>query len=149
MTKLNKVEGAVDTCPTCKNKIHCRMKEGTNGFPGKLQWQDENGKAHYDYNRETGVTTCAGTKERIENTVQRIQNQTIKLSDIKLDNDMLERILKLANKSTYILMGIEYGVREILGENANPQHVGMYVNNIADKLLNVSNLSQILEDMDQ
>ncbi|UVF62459.1 hypothetical protein [Nitrososphaeria virus YSH_922147] len=147
MTKLNKVEGAVEQCPSCKGKIYCKKKPASGKYPEKLQWQDEDGKAHYSYDFKTDTTSCAGTKEKIEATVQKIQSQTIKLSDIKLDQAMLERVLMLSNKTTYILMAIEYGVREVLGSDANPQHVGMYVNNIASKLLNVSNLAQILEDI--
>ena len=62
MTKLNKVEGSIEKCPSCKNTIYCRTKEASGNYPAKIQWQDEDGKAHYNFDFKTNETTCKGAK---------------------------------------------------------------------------------------
>lgn len=136
----DKIAGNSGPCFKCAKTIFCN--EITFQSEKKLQWQGQDGKAHYDKDGN-----CKETAQKIEQVTKSIQNQTIKLADIKLEPAILERVLKLSNKTTYILMAIEYGVREILGENANPAHIGLYVNQISDKLLKVSNLSEVLEDI--
>ena len=37
------------TCPTCRTEIICRMSDYSN-FENKLQWQNEDGTAHYSTN---------------------------------------------------------------------------------------------------
>lgn len=58
MTKLNKTENAVEQCPTCKQKMICRMTKGSDKYPAKLQWQNDDGKAHYSFDFATKTTSC-------------------------------------------------------------------------------------------
>ena len=58
MTKLNKVEGAIETCPSCNSKIYCKLTKGSEKYPAKLQWQDEDGSAHYSFDFATKSTSC-------------------------------------------------------------------------------------------
>jgi len=44
---VDKTEGAEMTCRTCGTDLICRMKEYKGDFAPKLQWQNENGTAHY------------------------------------------------------------------------------------------------------
>jgi hypothetical protein len=47
MAKLNKVEGAKETCPSCKEEMVCNSIPGYQGGPSKLQWQNKEGRSHY------------------------------------------------------------------------------------------------------
>lgn len=49
MAKLEKKEGAEGNCPSCGDKIFCRLKQSSGNFPAKLQWQNEDYSAHYNY----------------------------------------------------------------------------------------------------
>lgn len=42
-----KVEGAEMTCRSCGTDLICRMKEYKGDYEPKLQWQNEDGTAHY------------------------------------------------------------------------------------------------------
>lgn len=55
---LNKVKDAVENCPFCGTKITCREKPGGEGYPAKLQWQNEKGDAHYNFDFKTKKNTC-------------------------------------------------------------------------------------------
>ncbi|MCK5600903.1 hypothetical protein KAR91_03480 [Candidatus Pacearchaeota archaeon] len=46
---MNKTEGAVDKCPSCGEEVYCNMKRGSGGYADKLQWQNKDGSAHYNY----------------------------------------------------------------------------------------------------
>jgi len=45
---VEKVEGAEMTCRACGTDLICRMKEYKGDFAPKLQWQNEDGTAHYN-----------------------------------------------------------------------------------------------------
>ena len=62
MTKLNKVEGAIETCPSCNSKIYCKLTKGSEKYPAKLQWQDADGSAHYSFDFATKETSCKSQK---------------------------------------------------------------------------------------
>ena len=61
MTKLNKVEGAKEQCPSCTQTIFCRMSKGSEKYPAKLQWQNEDGTTHYSFDFATKATSCKST----------------------------------------------------------------------------------------
>jgi len=151
MPKLSKIEGNTENCPTCKREMVCVMtkggakKDGTK-FDGKLQWQS-NGKAHYNYNESTGQFSCVQTTEKVNEAVHAIINQKIQLKNIDMDIGLLEKTLFVSKAATQFLMAIEYSVYEQLGQDANPAHIGEYVKIIADKMLGVPNLQQILEEV--
>ena len=50
MTTLNKVKGQKAACPSCNNVIICVEKAAVGNYPAKLQWQNPDGKAHYNFN---------------------------------------------------------------------------------------------------
>ena len=66
MTKLNKVEGAKEQCPSCTQTIFCRMSKGSEKYPAKLQWQNEDGTAHYSFDFATKTTSCKSTTSKTE-----------------------------------------------------------------------------------
>lgn len=133
MTKLNKTEGAEESCPTCHKTIVCRTVE----YKGnkKLQWQDPNGGAHYLYDRETGKTSCKGNAENVAyskevgRTVQSKGEIHLEQIDIPLETlDELrgetEAMLKFQLARLYY---IQEGLRN-RGIDATPAFVGMLYN---------------------
>lgn len=142
MTKLVKEEGKMEKCPSCKQSMICKKIQSKDGE--KLQWQNMDGKSHYLFNN--GNFSCRDVQDKVESIQKEIQAQPIQLKDIDLDLEILTRIQRLTHKSTQVIKAIEYYVRDDLGET-NPARIGMYVNNICDKLLNVSNLAEVIEDI--
>ena len=86
MTKLVKKEGNVEQCPTCKVKIHCKLKPASGNYPEKLQWQNEDGTAHYSFNFATKETSC-GTP-----TVSTPKTAEININNLGLDKDILKGV---------------------------------------------------------
>lgn len=132
--KFNKVEGAEETC-FCGTKIFCRMKNKGGQFQ-KLQWQNEDGTPHYDYNFQTKETKCVipapkqeqQTLAKPETKQEPITDEYLKkrqeeiLSQTKADPHLqayLEKKFKTLQK-------IEAFVHDKLG-NENAQKIGMYV----------------------
>ena len=137
----DKVEGNSGQCHKCGKTIYCNMttyKDRDN----YLQWQGPDNKAHYTQNGD-----CKDTAQQVTNTVQAIKTQKIKLEHIKLDIPILEKALHVSRSATQFLKAIEYVVYEELGQDANPQHVGLYIKIIAEKLLNIPNLQEILDNV--
>jgi len=46
---VEKTEGAKWDCVTCGTHLVCRMKDYDGDFKSKLQWQNEDGSAHFSY----------------------------------------------------------------------------------------------------
>lgn len=136
----DKVAGNSGPCFKCGNVMFCNEIE-YNGEK-KLQWQGADGKAHYDKD-----ANCKGVAQRVANAVQAIKTQKIKLEDVKLDVPVLEKALYVSRSAAQFLKAIEYVVYEELGQDTQPAHAGLYTKIIADKLLNVPNLQQILESL--
>jgi len=44
---VEKVEGAQMICSSCNTDLVCRLKDYGGDYKAKLQWQNENGSAHY------------------------------------------------------------------------------------------------------
>jgi hypothetical protein len=135
-----KVAGNKGPCFKCGKDMFCNEIE----YQGekKLQWQGPDGKSHYDKDGN-----CKGTSQQVSNTVQAIKTQKIKLEDIKLDIPILEKALQVSRSASQFLKAIEYVVYEELGQDAQPAHAGLYTKIIADKLLNVPNLQEILDNV--
>lgn len=53
-----KVQGAVETCSMCNTSLVCNLKAGSGDYPAKLQWQNADGKAHFNYDFKTSKNTC-------------------------------------------------------------------------------------------
>ena len=135
-----KVAGNKGPCFKCGKDMFCNEIE----YQGekKLQWQGADGKSHYDKDGN-----CKGTAQQVANTVQAIKTQKIKLEDIKLDIPILEKALHVSRSASQFLKAIEYVVYEELGQDTQPAHAGLYTKIIADKLLNVPNLQEILDNV--
>ena len=101
----DKVAGNKGPCFKCGKEIIC----GTVEFKGeaKLQWQNADGKAHY-----TKDGNCKDTEQSVSNAVETIKSEPVKLADVKLSQEILPRILKVAGEATQILKAIEYAVDE-------------------------------------
>ncbi len=44
---VDKVEGAETTCKSCATKLVCRTKDYGGNYKSTLQWQNQDGTAHY------------------------------------------------------------------------------------------------------
>lgn len=149
MAKLKKVEGATETCPSCKDTMYCRSKTSQDGTV-TLQWQTEDGRSHYLAPKEIAGKTvfeCRQSASKVNDAVQTIKEQKIQLKDIDLPMEVLDKSLHVSKSACQFLKAIEYTVYEQLGQDANPAHVGMYVHIIADKLLGIPGLDKLLESV--
>ena len=135
-----KVAGNHGPCFKCGKDMFCN--EITYNNEKKLQWQNSDGKSHYDKDGN-----CRGVTEQINNAVQTMKAEKIKLEDIKLDIPILEKALQVSRSATQFLKAIEYVVYEELGASVQPAHAGLYTKIIAEKLLNVPNLQEILDEV--
>ena len=74
----------------------------------------------------------------------------IDLANIDLPHDIKQKILTVTKEANKVLKVIEWQAWEDLGFNTSPARVGMYVNNIAKKLLYVPIvLTETPEDEDE
>ena len=123
MTKLNKVEGAKEQCPGCTQTIFCRMTKGSEKYPAKLQWQNDNGSAHYSFDFETKSTSC---KSLI--TVSAITLTMPKGTDI--DGKVLERFASDSETVAKQKIAKYIGVKKACDESGitNPAMIGMIFN---------------------
>ena len=70
-----KVEGAEMTCKGCGTELICHMSNYKGDFKNKLQWQNEDGTAHYKFN---GKDYSCNIPETDENEIELKDNtQTI------------------------------------------------------------------------
>jgi len=59
---VEKREGATMTCHQCGEKLFCRMSNYLHPYTNKLQWQNQDGTAHYKY--DSGKFTCTGVDKK-------------------------------------------------------------------------------------
>lgn len=79
---VEKREGAVMMCNQCGDKLICRMSNYRHPYSNKLQWQNQDGSAHYKY--DGGVFTCTGTdmeSKRLKKALQ-VQDDFMKEADL-------------------------------------------------------------------
>ena len=124
MTKLNKVEGAKEQCPSCTQTIFCRMTKGSEKYPSKLQWQDEDGSAHYSFDFNTKTTSCKS---------QTTTTSTITLTMPKgtgTDGRVLERFASDSEIIAKQKIAKYIGVKKACDESGitNPAMIGMIFN---------------------
>lgn len=74
MPALEKIEGKKTVCPICNDPMVCVNKPF--GGKDKLQWQNPNGTAHYNYDFKTQVTTCNRVGEQAEKTESKPSAET-------------------------------------------------------------------------
>src|SRR3990167_10971495 len=124
MTKLNKVEGAKEQCPSCTQTIFCRMSKGSDIYPSKLQWQNESGEAHYNFDFATKTTSCKG--------VDAVTNPLVITmpKGIGTDDKVLERFSKDSETIAKQKIAKYIGVKKACDESGitNPAMIGMIFN---------------------
>ena len=59
---IEKKEGATMICSSCGITLTCRMSNYKHPYTNKLQWQNQDGSAHYKY--DDGKFTCTGTDKK-------------------------------------------------------------------------------------
>ena len=145
MTKLNKVEGSIEKCPSCKNTIYCRTKEASGNYPAKLQWQDEDGKAHYSFDFATKETTCKGAKTE-SSTTHQVSTQTVEsvkwevLQKEDYTADMQELVLGLKTMRCLAYQDAK-DVHPDMAENSNV--FGQIVNAGMTHLINLAEIKAL------
>ena len=124
MTKLNKVENAIEKCPNCDSKIYCRMTKGSEKYPAKLQWQDEDGSAHYSFDFATKTTSCKNESPKKESLTLTMPKGT------GTDGKVLERFSNDAEVIAKQKIAKYIGVKKACDESGitNPAMIGMIFN---------------------
>lgn len=92
---VEKTEGAEMKCKSCGTDLICHMSNYKGDFKNKLQWQNENGTAHYKFN---GKDYSCNIPEQEENEIElkpKDESQTTLPENIPHNlttQEMLERI---------------------------------------------------------
>lgn len=123
MAKLNKTDGAKEQCPSCTKTIFCRMTKGSEKYPAKLQWQNEDGTAHYSFDFATKETSCKSVTVSSEITMPvSTGSDTAVLERFKTDAEVVAK-QKIAK---YL------GVKKACDECgiSNPAQIGMIFNSV-------------------
>ena len=60
-------------CRHCGEDLVCRMSEYMHPYANKLQWQNQDGSAHYKYDK--GVFTCTGQDSQSKKLKKALQEQ--------------------------------------------------------------------------
>lgn len=127
--KLEKVEGNVETCPSCLSKIYCRTKEASGNFPAKLQWQNEDKKAHYNYDFKTKAISCNIPLEEVEQEEVKVpKGHTIDDTNICAG---IELFVKVKGKCKEFLMAQVNGREDFV----NDMELGLMTKLIYQKLV--------------
>jgi len=131
---IEKVEGATMICQECKEELECHMSKYEGNYEDKLQWQNKDGSAHYNFagkNEDGSVRfKCVIPKKVEAKPVQetipqakdfdKMQNQTL------FDDGYARALRKL-----YLLRGIRKAI-----PNEEPPVIGMIFNQICADLRN-------------
>jgi len=132
---ITKSEGAVDSCPSCKQELVCRTVE----FKGntKLQWQyKDKEEAHFSYDFKTGKSSCkesaeAGNKAGAKVTAP----EKTHLKNIDLNIEQIAKIQEgafdLSKRMVVVLNAVET-VCEGAGIT-NPAKIGMIFNQVCEQ----------------
>ena len=124
MTKLNKVEGAKEQCPSCSQTIFCKLTKGSEKYPAKLQWQDADGSAHYSFDFATKSTSCKSATPKSESSEITMPNAS------GTDKAVLERMMADAEIVARQKIAKLIGVKKACAECGivNPAQIGMLFN---------------------
>ena len=125
MAKLEKKDGAVEQCPNCSQKIVCRMSKGSDKYPAKLQWQDEDGSAHYNFDFATKTTSCKSQNKESKN-----ESLITMPKGTGTDDKVLERFSKDSETIAKQKIAKYIGVKKACDESGitNPAMIGMIFN---------------------
>ena len=131
MTKLNKVEGAKEQCPGCTQTIFCRMSKGSDKYPAKLQWQNEDGMAHYSFDFATKTTSCKNQNVGVFEVEKVMNHLTITMpKGTGTDGKVLERFASDSETIAKQKIAKYIGVKKACDESGitNPAMIGMIFN---------------------
>lgn len=77
-----KQEGATMVCSSCGEKLTCRMSNYKPPYTNKLQWQNQDGSAHYKY--DDGKFTCNTQAKESKQLKQALREQDELLKEAEL-----------------------------------------------------------------
>jgi len=121
-----KVEGAEMTCRSCGTDLICRMKEYKGDYEPKLQWQNEDGTAHY--NTKDGKNfTCNIQDDDAEEFFPPKPTLDIPETD--------EITASHIDKQLILISQIEKKVISYLEKDVAPAKIGLYVKLIYDGIV--------------
>lgn len=136
MTKLEKKLGAKENCPSCHNQMLCAEIE----YKGekKLQWQDLDGKAHYNYDYKTKTTSCAKNTAQVTKKLESVSRRNeIHLKDLKLTVEQLQAIAEETNSMLDVQLARIYYIEQgLISKGIEPTgpFVGMLYNQQMESL---------------
>ena len=79
---IEKREGAIMTCRQCGGRLVCLMSNYKHPYVNKLQWQNQDGTAHYKY--DGGRFTCTGVDKKSKQLKKAFQEQDELMKEFEL-----------------------------------------------------------------
>lgn len=112
---VQKTEGATMECRNCGTELTCRLKDYGGNYKSSLQWQNEDGTAHYKTTNGRDFTCNIAESDESPKT-----GETPKVSDFTPKNSSLEEKLdSLNNKVERIYAMISEQYREYIDRKGN------------------------------
>jgi hypothetical protein len=143
MPKTESHEGDTKQCFTCKGIMYYRMKPSDGKYAAKLQWQNEDGTAHFGFDQNTQKAYCKTNAPKIERATrigESVQSSgEIHLKDIDLSIEELDVIANETNKLLKYQLARIFYIQEGLkkaGLNPTGPFVGMLYNQQMESLRN-------------
>lgn len=134
---VQKTEGATMTCQNCKTELVCHMSSYEGSFENKLQWQNQDGTAHYKW-KAPGKFDCILPQSQEPKQEQLPDNEKfLEQKQVELKNqpapESLDQITKTRIESDILLISqIEEIVKEKLNSSERAK-IGMYVKLIYER----------------
>lgn len=113
---VTKEENAKMTCMKCNTLLTCRTKEYKGDYAPKLQWQNEDGTAHYK-TTDGKDFTCV-----IPNEANTSDNRV----ETNIDPESLDKQGKEIFESLLLLDKIDKMTIDYLGKDAQVQKIGLW-----------------------
>ena len=79
---VEKIEGTTMTCHQCGEKLICRMSNYKPPYKNKLQWQNQDGTAHYKFDGKKFTCSGTGKEEKEIKKALREQDEFLKEADL-------------------------------------------------------------------
>ena len=129
---ITKKEGAEDACPSCKQVLVCR--EVVYKDEKKLQWQYDQGGAHFSYDFKSGKSACkeSSNAPKTGNTYSAPAKDIINLKGLSLDGKqataITEQTKELTERQVVILAEVQAVCNKVgIG---HPATIGMIFNQV-------------------
>jgi hypothetical protein len=128
-----KKEGNTMTCNSCGTELICHMSSYKGNYKNQLQWQNEDGKAHYSTNNGKDFT-CNVPKDDESQEVHTPESTVATNTSSKTSTTIESEIPQMdkvtegyVDKQLILIQQIEKRAYEFLGKDARGDKVGMYV----------------------